>query len=146
MPPPGQDYYDVLGVRRDTSQEEIRQAYRKLVRTYHPDLNKDPGAEDRFKDISEAYSVLSDPATRARYDAFGPDFRQVPEDVDPDTWRRAGAASGAGRAGWAQARPGRVSGSTKASTWTTCSEGSSPAAAGAASAPCPVPITRRGWR
>lgn len=110
MPPPGQDYYDVLGVRRDTSQEEIRQAYRKLVRTYHPDLNKDPGAEDRFKDISEAYSVLSDPATRARYDAFGPDFRQVPEDVDPDTWRRAGAASGAGRgqAGWGagQAGPG----------------------------------------
>ena len=110
MPPPGQDYYDVLGVRRDASQEEIRQAYRKLVRTYHPDLNKDPGAEDRFKDISEAYSVLSDPATRARYDAFGPDFRQVPEDVDPDTWRRAGAASGAGRgqAGWGagQAGPG----------------------------------------
>ena len=110
MPPPGQDYYDVLGVRRDASQEEIRQAYRKLVRTYHPDLNKDPGAEDRFKDISEAYSVLSDPATRARYDAFGPDFRQVPEDVDPDTWRRARAASGAGRgqAGWGagQAGPG----------------------------------------
>jgi curved DNA-binding protein len=110
MPPPGQDYYDVLGVRRDASQEEIRQAYRKLVRTYHPDLNKDPGAEDRFKDISEAYSALSDPATRARYDAFGPDFRQVPEDVDPDTWRRAGAASGAGRgqAGWGagQAGPG----------------------------------------
>jgi curved DNA-binding protein len=108
MPPPGQDYYDVLGVRRDASQEEIRQAYRKLVRTYHPDLNKDPGAEDRFKDISEAYSALSDPATRARYDAFGPDFRQVPEDVDPDTWRRARAASGAGRgqAGWGAGQPG----------------------------------------
>jgi curved DNA-binding protein len=95
--PPEQDYYEVLGVRRDASQEEIQQAYRKLARSYHPDLNKDPGAEERFKDISEAYAVLSDPATRKRYDAFGPGFRQVPEDADPQTWRRAGAASGAGR-------------------------------------------------
>jgi curved DNA-binding protein len=91
-----QDFYEVLGVRRDASQEEIQQAYRRLARTYHPDLNKDPGAEERFKDISEAYSVLSDPAARKRYDAFGSDFRQVPPDVDPDDWRRARAASGAG--------------------------------------------------
>lgn len=93
------DLYEVLGVRRDASQEEIQQAYRKLARTYHPDLNKDPGAEERFKDISEAYSVLSDPDTRKRYDAFGADFRQVPPDVDPDDWRRAhaGTAGGAGR-------------------------------------------------
>jgi curved DNA-binding protein len=95
--PPEQDYYEVLGVGRDASQEEIQQAYRKLARTYHPDLNKDPGAEERFKDISEAYAVLSDPATRHRYDAFGPGFRQVPEDADPQTWRRAGAAGDAGR-------------------------------------------------
>ena len=95
--PPEQDYYEVLRVQRDASQEEIQQAYRKLARTYHPDLNKDPGAEERFKDISEAYAVLSDPATRKRYDAFGPGFRQVPEDADPQTWRRTGAASGAGR-------------------------------------------------
>jgi curved DNA-binding protein len=95
--PPEQDYYEVLGVRRDASQEEIQQAYRKLARSYHPDLNKDPGAEERFKDISEAYAVLSDPETRKRYDVFGPGFRQVPEDADPRTWRRAGAASGAGR-------------------------------------------------
>jgi curved DNA-binding protein len=92
------DFYEVLGVRRDASQEEIQQAYRKLARTYHPDLNKDPAAEERFKDISEAYSVLSDPDTRKRYDAFGADFRQVPPDVDPDNWRRAraGPAGGAG--------------------------------------------------
>ncbi len=92
------DFYQVLDVRRDASQEEIQQAYRRLARTYHPDLNKDPRAEERFKDISEAYAVLSDPDTRKRYDAFGADFRQVPPDVDPDDWRRAraGTADGAG--------------------------------------------------
>jgi curved DNA-binding protein len=95
----GRDFYEILGVPRNASQDEIQQAYRKLARTYHPDVNSDPGAEDRFKDISEAYAVLSDPQTRRRYDAFGADFRQVPEDVDPETWRRARAGAGAGRAG-----------------------------------------------
>src|SRR5258708_4289377 len=88
------DFYEILGVPRSASQEEIQQAYRKLARTYHPDVNSDPAAEDRFKDISEAYAVLSDPQTRRRYDAFGADFRQVPEDVHPDTWRRRLGASG----------------------------------------------------
>ncbi|HEY1914158.1 MAG TPA: DnaJ C-terminal domain-containing protein [Streptosporangiaceae bacterium] len=99
--PPARDFYEILGVRREAGQDEIQQAYRKLARQYHPDLNKDPGAEERFKDISEAYSVLSDPKTRGRYDAFGPEFRQVPEDADPQTWRRAraaGARPGGGRA------------------------------------------------
>jgi curved DNA-binding protein len=95
----GRDFYEILGVPRNASQDEIQQAYRKLARTYHPDVNSDPGAEDRFKDISEAYAVLSDPQTRRRYDAFGADFRQVPEDVDPETWRRSRAGAGAGRAG-----------------------------------------------
>jgi curved DNA-binding protein len=89
---PARDFYEILGVRRGAGQDEIQQAYRKLARQYHPDLNKDPGAEDRFKDISEAHAVLSDPKTRSRYDAFGADFRQVQEDVDPQTWRRARAA------------------------------------------------------
>ena len=99
------DFYQILGVPRDASQDDIQRAYRKLARTYHPDVNHDPGAEDRFKEVSEAYDVLSDPATRRRYDAFGRDFRQVPEDVDPETWRRAragaraGAGAGAGRGG-----------------------------------------------
>ncbi|HJZ07628.1 MAG TPA: DnaJ domain-containing protein, partial [Trebonia sp.] len=78
-----EDFYQILGVARDASQDEIQRAYRKLARAYHPDVNPDPGAEDRFKDISEAYDVLSDPGTRSRYDAFGADFRQVPEDMDP---------------------------------------------------------------
>ncbi|MFC6079797.1 DnaJ C-terminal domain-containing protein [Sphaerisporangium aureirubrum] len=83
------DLYEVLGVPRTASREEIQRAYRKLARAHHPDVNKEPGAEDRFKDIAEAYDVLSDPAKRQRYDAFGPDWRSVPEDVDPDAWSRA---------------------------------------------------------
>jgi curved DNA-binding protein len=77
------NFYDALGVGRDATPEEIQRAYRKLARTYHPDVNKDPSAEERFKEISEAYDVLSDPETRRRYDAFGSDFRRVPESVDP---------------------------------------------------------------
>jgi curved DNA-binding protein len=73
------DYYDALGVSRTASTEELQRAYRKLARQYHPDVNHDPGAEERFKELSEAYSVLSDPDTRKRYDRFGPDFRQIPE-------------------------------------------------------------------
>ena len=66
-----QDYYEILGVPRDASQEEIKKAYRRLAREYHPDVNKEPGAEERFKDINEAYRVLSDPDTRSQYDQFG---------------------------------------------------------------------------
>ncbi len=110
----GRDYYEILGVPRNAGQEDIQRAYRKLARAYHPDLNSDPAAEDRFKDISEAYNVLSDPATRRRYDAFGPDFRQIPEDADPGAWRRrragAGAGAGAGRAGTAGAGAGGAGG------------------------------------
>jgi curved DNA-binding protein len=95
------DFYEILGVGRDASQDEIQRSYRKLARQYHPDVNADPAAEERFKDVSEAYQVLSDPQTRRRYDAFGADFRQVPPDVDPDTFRRARATAGAG------AGPGR---------------------------------------
>ena len=66
-----EDYYQALGVPRDASAEDIRRAYRALARTYHPDINKEPGAEDRFKEISEAYEVLRDPEKRASYDRFG---------------------------------------------------------------------------
>ena len=92
------DFYEILDVPRTATQDEIQQAYRKLARQHHPDVNKDPGAEDRFKEISEAYDVLSDPQTRRRYDAFGPDFRQVPEDVDPEAFQRSRAGAGAGQA------------------------------------------------
>ncbi|MEU1501416.1 DnaJ C-terminal domain-containing protein [Streptomyces sp. NPDC005732] len=100
------DYYDVLGVPRSASAEEIQQAFRTLARKHHPDVNKDPGAEERFKELNDAYSVLSDPKTRQRYDRFGEDFRQIPEDYD----ERVAAAAGArgGRAAWAGGGGGGV--------------------------------------
>ncbi len=68
-----QDYYDMLGVSQDADKEEIKRAYRRLARKYHPDVNKEDGAEERFKEINRAYEVLSEPELRARYDRFGPD-------------------------------------------------------------------------
>lgn len=65
------DYYEVLGVGRNASQEDIKKAYRKLARKYHPDFNKDPEAQEKFKEINEAYQVLSDPEKRKLYDQFG---------------------------------------------------------------------------
>ena len=69
------NFYEVLGVPRNADRSEIQRAYRKLARHHHPDVNKDPSAEARFKEISEAYDLLSDPELRQRYDAFGEDFR-----------------------------------------------------------------------
>jgi curved DNA-binding protein len=102
------DFYEALGVSRDADKSEVQRAYRRLARENHPDVNKDPDAEGRFKEISEAYDVLSDPEERKRYDAFGEDFRRVPRDVDPERYRqqqRAYAGAGArgpsgGQAPW----------------------------------------------
>ena len=65
------DYYELLGVGRDVDADSLKKAYRRLARQYHPDVNKDPAAEERFKEIGRAYEVLSDPQARARYDQFG---------------------------------------------------------------------------
>lgn len=65
------DYYATLGVTKQTSQEDIQRAYRQLARQYHPDINQAAGAEDRFKEIGEAYEVLKDPEKRAKYDRYG---------------------------------------------------------------------------
>lgn len=65
------DYYEMLGVSRDADKEAIKRAYRRLARKYHPDVNKEEGAEERFKEINRAYEVLSEPELRSRYDRFG---------------------------------------------------------------------------
>ncbi|MGD9091772.1 MAG: molecular chaperone DnaJ [Anaerolineales bacterium] len=65
------DYYEVLGVPRDASDDDLKSAFRRLARQYHPDVNKEPDAEERFKEINESYAVLSDPDRRAAYDRFG---------------------------------------------------------------------------
>lgn len=66
-----ESYYDILGVKKDASEKEINRAYRKLAAKYHPDINHEPGAEEKFKKINEAHEVLSDPQKRAQYDQFG---------------------------------------------------------------------------
>ena len=71
------DYYQTLGVARDASQQDIQRAYRKLARKYHPDISKEAGAEDRFKEITEAYEVLKDAEKRQKYDQFGQAWKQA---------------------------------------------------------------------
>jgi curved DNA-binding protein len=101
------DYYETLGVPRDASNEDIRKAYRKLARENHPDVNKDPGAEDRFKEISEAYEVLRDPDKRKRYDQLGANWKAGQDVSGAPGWedvfrrgrQRGGARAGAGGGG-----------------------------------------------
>jgi curved DNA-binding protein len=97
------DYYNALGVARDASQKDIQRAYRKLARKYHPDLNKDPGAEQKFKEVSEAYEVLKDPEKRQKYDQLGSGWREGQDFHPPPGWENVhyqyGPGPGAGRAG-----------------------------------------------
>lgn len=77
------DYYETLGVKRDADAKEIKSAYRKLARKYHPDVNKSPEAAGKFKDINEAYEVLSDKEKRQRYDALGSNWQQGSDFTPP---------------------------------------------------------------
>ncbi|HOV85015.1 MAG TPA: DnaJ C-terminal domain-containing protein [Syntrophobacteraceae bacterium] len=80
------DYYKTLGVSRTASQEEIQRAYRKLARKYHPDVNKASNAEEKFKEINEAYEVLKDPDKRSKYDQLGPDWQGGQDFRPPPGW------------------------------------------------------------
>ncbi|HAL60927.1 MAG TPA: hypothetical protein DCP08_00785 [Chloroflexi bacterium] len=95
------DYYQILGVDRNADQKEIRKAYRRLARQYHPDVNPgDPSAQERFKEINEAYEVLSDPEKRQKYDQLGTSWRQ---------WQRMGGdPSGFDWGQWFTGQPGQV--------------------------------------
>lgn len=90
------DYYQTLGVGRDASPEDIKRAYRKLARKYHPDVSKEPQAEERFKEVNEAYEVLQDPEKRAAYDRLGANWRGGQEFRPPPDWAEQ---FGFGRAG-----------------------------------------------
>jgi curved DNA-binding protein len=80
------DYYRIMGVKRDATQDEIRRAYRRLARKYHPDVSKEPDAEARFKEVGEAYEVLKDPEKRAAYDQLGADWKSGQEFRPPPGW------------------------------------------------------------
>lgn len=103
------DYYKTMGVARDATQDEIKRAYRKLARKYHPDVTDDPAGEKRFKEIGEAYAVLKDPEKRAAYDQLGANWKAGQEFKPPPDWAEGFEFSGAGGAGSAGFDDGRFS-------------------------------------
>jgi curved DNA-binding protein len=82
------DYYKIIGLPRTASQEDIKRTYRRLARKYHPDVSKEPGAEELFKDLNEAYEVLKDPKKRAAYDQLGSGWRAGEEFRPPPEWEK----------------------------------------------------------
>jgi curved DNA-binding protein len=93
MPVEFKDYYAILGVSRDASDEDIKKAFRRLARQYHPDVAKDKkAAEEKFKEINEAYEVLSDPAKRKKYDTLGANWNRATGFEPPPDWQQAHGA------------------------------------------------------
>ena len=93
------DYYETLGVARDASQDDVKRAYRRLARKFHPDVSKEANAESRFKEVGEAYEVLKDPEKRAAYDRFGKDWKHGQEFRPPPDWERQFHFGGGGFSG-----------------------------------------------
>lgn len=100
MAAPFRDYYEVLGVKRDATEKEIHSAFRRLARKYHPDVNPDPQAAERFKEINEAHEVLGDPEKRRIYDQYGAQWQQYQQ------WEAAGRPGGQFPFGFGAAGPG----------------------------------------
>src|SRR5947207_5903351 len=80
------DYYKILGVNREAADDDIKRAYRKLARKYHPDVSKETNAEEKFKNVQEAYEALKDPEKRAAYDQLGSGWRPGQEFRPPPGW------------------------------------------------------------
>ena len=92
------DYYEVLGVTRGADADTVKRAYRKLARKYHPDVSKEKNAENKFKELQEAYEVLRDPDKRAAYDQLGRDYRTGQQFRPPPDWsQRFGQSGGSQR-------------------------------------------------
>src|SRR5882762_3466506 len=91
------DYYEILGVTRGADAEEVKRAYRKLARKFHPDVSKERNAEEKFKEVQEAYEVLRDSDKRAAYDQLGRDFRNGQQFRPPPDWSRRFGNSGSQR-------------------------------------------------
>lgn len=102
-----QDYYKILGVERDASVDDIKKNYRRLARKYHPDVSKEPQAEEKFKQVNEAYEVLKDPEKRKAYDQFGSQWKQGQGFEPPPGWRQH--AGGGGQGSWQSASGGDYS-------------------------------------
>ncbi len=96
------DYYAILGVSRDAKTDDIRKAYRKLAKQYHPDVNKSPGAEAKYQEINEAYEVLKDSAKRERYDTLGQNWQGGQDFTPPSGWQHVdfGGGFGGGASGF----------------------------------------------
>jgi curved DNA-binding protein len=92
------DYYGIIGVPRDATVDDIKRAYRRLARKHHPDVNKEPQAEARFKELGEAYEVLKDPVKRAAYDRLGADWKAGQDFRPPPDWNAGFETSGGGSA------------------------------------------------
>ncbi|PCJ32253.1 MAG: cytochrome C biogenesis protein [Gammaproteobacteria bacterium] len=88
------DYYQILGVSKDVSKEELKKAYRKMARKYHPDVSKEANAEEKFKEVAEAYEALKDPEKRAQYDQFGSNYKNGQSFNPPPGWGGQGGGMG----------------------------------------------------
>jgi curved DNA-binding protein len=106
------DYYKILGVERSATADQIKTAYRRLARRYHPDVSKEPNAEARFKEMQEAYEVLRDPEKRAAYDQLGSDWKSGQPFRPPPDWGSGFEFSGrpAGAGGGQRYHAGRAAG------------------------------------